>query len=65
MGKIGANYLLPKALKSFPKSKKSPDLFTLLTSSVDILQSGLTCLISVQLSFEHIALRQLSVPSFI
>ena len=30
MGKIGANYLLPKALKSCPKSKISPNQVTLL-----------------------------------
>ena len=30
MGEIGSNLLLPKALKSCPKSKKSPNLVTLL-----------------------------------
>ena len=31
MGKIGANKLLPKALKGCPKYKKSPNLVTLQT----------------------------------
>ena len=30
MGEIGAIYLLPKALKSYPKSNKSPNLVTLI-----------------------------------
>ena len=33
MGEIGAIYLLPKALKSYPKSNKSPNLVTLLTTT--------------------------------
>ena len=40
MGKIGANKLLPKALKGCPKYKKSPNLVTLVTMST---QEELRC----------------------
>ena len=34
MGEIGANYLLQKAIKSCPKSNKSPNLVTLVSITI-------------------------------
>ena len=44
MGEIWANQLLPKALKTCPKSNKSPNMVTLILSLKSlIIESSLMC----------------------